>query len=474
MDSQLEKLWNYVTRDQGASMEVRLFRLVCLTVALLCLVLILPTNLLQDLPIAVNMTILAYGLLLLYFYRASCRGRHHIKSFYALTLLVLNVGWFMNGGTLGSAGYYFFAALLYPLTFFRGPARWIMFLVLMADNSALPVVEYYFPSLVIPFHTPQDRLIDLATGLPFSCIACALLFWVVITNYDKESAKASKEIAERKRYEEELLNARKAADNANLAKSQFLANMSHELRTPMNGVIGGAQLLGMTELGAEQKECLDYIRSSSETLLAIINDVLDLSKIEAGKIELEHAPFSLRGCLNDAAGLHITHSHAKGLGLKIDIPSSIPDTLTGDQLRLKQVMANLIGNAVKFTHHGGITVSAALLENIGRTLLLRFSVSDTGIGINPADIEKIFAPFTQADSSTSRKYGGTGLGLSISRELVELMGGRIWAQSEEGSGSTFHVEIPFVSGKGPMERHDDTGDDATLDEAVLTKDGGGI
>jgi|GEM_PF-5508842 len=456
-------------------MDVRLFRLVCLTVAILCLFLILPTNLLQDLPVALNMTILAFGLLLLYFYRASCRGRHHIKTFYALTLLVLNLGWFMNGGTLGSASYYFFAALLYPLTFFRGPTRWVAFLLLVADNSALPVVEYYFPSLVIPFNTPQDRLIDLTTGLPFSCVACALLFWVVITNYDKESAKALKEIAERKRYEEELLNARKAADSANLAKSQFLANMSHELRTPMNGVIGGAQLLGMTELGAEQKECLDYIRSSSESLLAIINDVLDLSKIEAGRIELERAAFSLRGCLSDAVGLHISHAQAKGLALRTDIPAHVPDALSGDRLRLKQVMANLIGNAVKFTQHGGITVSVALLETSGDTALLRFSVSDTGIGIKPPDIEKIFAPFTQADSSTSRKYGGTGLGLSISKELVDLMGGRIWAQSAEGVGSTFRLDIPFVINEGAMVRHDGiNGGGPPGDRVAPTEEGGGV
>ncbi|QEM68805.1 hypothetical protein FO488_11975 [Geobacter sp. FeAm09] len=448
MDLHLEKLWRCVTRDQNAPMEVRLFRLVSLAVALLSLLLILPTNILLNLPAAQNMIILVFGLLLLYFYRASCRGRHYIKSLYALTILVLNLTWFMNGGTLGSISYYFFAALLYPLTFFRGPRRWTMFLLLVLNASALPVVEYCFPSLVIPFTTPQDRLIDLTSGVPFSYAACALLFWVVITNYDKESARAANEIAERKRYEGELLNARKAADSANLAKSQFLANMSHEIRTPMNGIIGGAQLLGMTELHPEQKECLEYIRSSSESLMAIINDVLDLSKIEAGKIELECAAFSLRGCLGQAVAPHITHSAAKGLALKMDIPDHVPDGVAGDQLRLKQVVANLVGNAVKFTSRGGITVSVALLEKSDGAVLLRFSVSDTGIGIKPLDMDKIFAPFTQADSSTSRKYGGTGLGLSISRELVELMGGKIWAHSVEGSGSTFHIEVPLAATEG--------------------------
>ena len=249
------------------------------------------------------------------------------------------------------------------------------------------------------------------------------------------------------RHHRELMTARTAAEAAARAKSDFLAVMSHEIRTPMNGVIAMASLLLETPLNTEQRSYLDTIHASSEALLNIINEILDFSKIESGKMELELRPFNLRACVEETFDLLAAKAAEKKLDLVYELDDGIPGLVEGDSLRLRQVLANLLSNAVKFTERGDVSVRIKILSVPPRQpqeaypLQLLFSVQDTGIGITPERLARLFKPFVQAEISTARHYGGTGLGLAISKRLVELMGGKMWAESVSGRGSTFHFSI---------------------------------
>ncbi|MFM7273419.1 MAG: ATP-binding protein [Gammaproteobacteria bacterium] len=258
---------------------------------------------------------------------------------------------------------------------------------------------------------------------------------------------AIRDISEKHRRDEEVTAAREAAEAASAAKSQFLATMSHEIRTPMNSVIGLLHLLQVTPLEPKQVDYLKKIEQAANSLLSIINDILDFSKADAGKLAVDSVPFELEQVIETVSNLSSTRAHRKDLEFSVHIAPDVPHSLLGDPLRLTQILSNVCSNAVKFTEYGEVLLSVSLEQRSADAVTLHFLVRDTGIGIDPAQIESIFEPFRQADSSTTRKYGGTGLGLAICKRLADLMEGRIWAESEPGKGSSFHLTLDFPAGQ---------------------------
>ena len=250
-------------------------------------------------------------------------------------------------------------------------------------------------------------------------------------------------IQERKQAQEALLAAKEAAEGASRAKSEFLALISHELRTPLNGVMGGVQMLRCTELSAEQLGYLELVMSSAQKQLSLVNDILDLARSDSDGVALEKEGFLLRPCVQDAVKLLDAELREKGLALSVSFASGLPDRLVGDPLRFRQILLKMLANAVKFTETGGVAVALALVSRQGDDIVLRCSVADTGIGVTPEQRDRIFAPFVQADMSTTRKYGGSGVGLAVCRRLTEALGGRIWYEGNEGGGSVFCFEIPL-------------------------------
>jgi len=326
----------------------------------------------------------------------------------------------------------------------RGRAIWTHYLPCLSIGGAAILIVFGSESLRSTDFPPAALSLGLVVGL-------MLMHQKITLDESRESlARTLAEIEERKRVEEDLKKARALAESATKAKSDFLASMSHEIRTPMNAVIGIASLLQEENLTPQQREYAKIIHDSGELLLIIINDILDLSKIECGMMNLECKPFYLNDCVDKSIKLISSKAQGKGLSLSYNLEKGIPEVIAGDSLRLSQVLINLLGNAVKFTDRGSVSLSvsdAKLKDDIHE---IHFAVKDTGIGIPRDKMDRLFQSFYRVEGDSSRRYEGTGLGLAISKRLVELMGGRIWAESEPKTGSTFHFTILAKAGSADL------------------------
>jgi len=303
-------------------------------------------------------------------------------------------------------------------------------------------------------HSKNDFLSNLTL---FGGLSSAVLFGVVVHLALKAKLQREALRVVNQKLEEEMVERRRAeeaAHAANQAKSEFLANMSHEIRTPMNGILSMVALTLDSTLDSEQRDYLEVAKSSADGLLKVINDILDFSKIEAGKLDLETVTFSLRETLSQTIKGLTQSAQDKGLDLNLQIDPQVPAVVEGDPARLNQIIVNLVGNAVKFTSSGGVTVSVQSEAQENQHIMARFSVMDTGIGIPLEKQKDIFSSFNQGDNSTTRKYGGTGLGLTISSRLVQMLGGRIWVESVPAKGSSFYFTARFGAAQESQETRD--------------------
>jgi PAS domain S-box-containing protein len=307
----------------------------------------------------------------------------------------------------------------------------------------------------------EETLVDI-NGIAHNVIIRKSCF--ELSNSEKTLIATIEDITPLKEYEEELKKSKEAAELGSKFKSDFLANMSHEIRTPMNGVLGFLQLLEKTKLDEEQKELLIEIQKSSEMLLNIINDVLDYSKIEAGKMVVENIGFDIRDCVEDMVLLAVPNAHKKSININSIIHSNVPNRVLGDSNKLKQILNNLINNSVKFTNTGEIFIEVELDSQVGNSAIVKFKILDTGIGIPKDKIDMIFDSFSQADASATRKFGGTGLGLAIVKKLVNLMDGNIKVESvlNKGTTFTFTINLPILAPANPIDFHENLKDKKAL------------
>jgi len=431
--------------DPDMSLENKLFNAVALIIGLYML-LALINNIVLGFSIYLDAITISVGLLAaVAYYKSRFIGyNENTILIYVIVGLVLFVfGWYLNGGVEGSTpqeGVFLIALIIILVT--RKYHLFFIFL-LIGIFLACFIIETHYPQLVTLPESKSSKENDIIVSALVDILIVGLLISILKRSHEADKNLLVKQREKLRSSQIELSAAKDLAEAATDAKSNFLANMSHEIRTPLNGIIGTVQLLSMSETLPGQKELLHTLQSSSNLLINIISDILDLSKIEADKLVLTSASFNIRECIKTVIGICRPGINNKNITLNYIIDSKLADYVMGDESRIQQILVNLIGNAIKFTDEGFVSLSVTVTANWIDTQEVTFLVSDTGIGISNEALGQLFKPFTQVNTTALRKYGGTGLGLSICKKLVDMMDGRIWVKSQETQGSIFSFSIPL-------------------------------